>query len=122
MKASNMEAAKAESIAHIEAARREGVSLSIYARRHGISVERLYRVGARIRRLNAPAGETVTCKAKVTMQSETPFAQVQVRSSQCARLLAQLPNGVTLELEYSASDISLALALINTLARCDVPA
>ena len=38
------------------------------------------------------------------------------------RLTVEMPNGVTLRLEYSGHDVDLVTALIVTLGRCDVPA
>ncbi len=39
-----------------------------------------------------------------------------------SRLVAQLPNGVSLELECSGQDDALVRAMIETLSRCHVPA
>jgi len=115
------------SIADLEAARREGLSLAAYARAHGLSVKRLYRISKRLRRLNrnatAPTKEGGARKAKpVEQEPLMPFAQVQVSPLRSSRLLAQLPNGVTVELECAAGDVSLVSALIETLGQCHVPA
>lgn len=39
-----------------------------------------------------------------------------------SRLLAELPNGVTLRLECGGQDATLVSVMIETLGRCDVPA
>lgn len=39
-----------------------------------------------------------------------------------ASLTVQMPNGVTLKLQFAGSDASLLSAMIETLGRCDVPA
>jgi transposase len=39
-----------------------------------------------------------------------------------SRLIAQLPNGVSVELECTTQDTALVTAMIETLGRCDVPA
>jgi transposase len=44
------------------------------------------------------------------------------RSPLPSRLVAQLPNGVSVELECSGQDGSLVAAMIETLGRCHVPA
>lgn len=126
MNESNRQAAGLGSIADVEAARREGLSLAAYARAHGLSVKRLYRLSKRLRRLGQPATpkrERIARKAKpVGEEPMMPFAQVQVSPLRCSRLLAQLPNGVTVELECRAGDVSLVSALIETLGQCHVPA
>jgi len=127
MNESNRQAAGLGAIADVEAARREGLSLAAYARAHGLSVKRLYRISKRLRRLNrettAPTKEPVVRKVKpVGEKPMMPFAQVQVSPLRCSRLLAQLPNGVTVELECRAGDVSLVSALIETLGQCHVPA
>jgi transposase len=38
------------------------------------------------------------------------------------RLTVEMPNGVTLRLEFSGRDVELVSAMIVTLGRCDVPA
>jgi len=127
MNESNRQAAGVGSIADVEAARREGLSLAAYARVHGLSVKRLYRLSKRLRRLNREATpvtkKAVARKAKpVEKERMMPFAQVQVSPLRSSRLLAQLPNGVTVELECRAGDVSLVSALIETLGQCHVPA
>lgn len=126
MNASNRQAAGLGSIADVEAARREGLSLAAYARAHGLSVTRLYRISKRLRRLGQPATpkrERISRKAKpVEQEPMMPFAQVQVSALRSSRLLAQLPNGATVELDCTAGDVSLMSALIETLGQCHVPA
>jgi transposase len=55
-----------------------------------------------------------------------PPSVAPVRASQRpplpSRLLAQLPNGVSVELECAAQDAMLVTAMIETLGRCHVPA
>lgn len=124
--------ARSKWIAHIEAAQREGLTLAAYSRAHGIAKNRLYEERQRLRRATMP-GTTKrpvsSRRAKRALPKSddvTPFAQVRVSAAQRApmpsRLLAQLPNGATLELECTAGDASLVSVLIETLGRCDVPA
>ena len=127
MNESNRQVEGVGSIADVEAARREGLSLAAYARAHGLSVKRLYRLSKRLRRLNREATplkkEPVARKAKpVGNEPMMAFAQVQVSPLRSSRLLAQLPNGVTVELECTAGDVLLVSALIETLGQCHVPA
>lgn len=124
--------ARSKWIAHIEAAQREGLTLAAYSRTHGIAKNRLYEERRRLRRATMPGTTkkpTLARQAKRTLPQAddvTPFAQVRVSAAQRApmpsRLLAQLPNGATVELECTAGDASLVSALIETLGRCDVPA
>lgn len=55
-----------------------------------------------------------------------PCRREAIRASQRpplpARLVAQLPNGVSVELECAAHDAALVTAMIETLGRCHVPA
>jgi transposase len=39
-----------------------------------------------------------------------------------SRLMAELPNGITLRLECAGQDATLVSVMIETLGRCDVPA
>jgi transposase len=124
--------ARSEWIAHLEAAQREGLTLAAYSRRHGIRKNRLYEERQRLRRATMPGTTKKPASARHAKQVSpksgdlTPFAQVRVSAAQRApmpsRLLAQLPNGATVELECTAADAPLVSALIETLGRCDVPA
>lgn len=124
--------ARSKWIAHIEAAQREGLTLAAYSRAHGIAKNRLYEERQRLRRATTPGTTKKPASARRAKRSlleaddVTPFAQVRVSAAQRApmpsRLLAQLPNGATVELECTAGDASLVSALIETLGRCDVPA
>jgi transposase len=124
--------ARSKWIAHIEAAQREGLTLAAYSRAHGIAKNRLYEERQRLRRATMPGTTKKPASARRAKQAlpnsadVTPFAQVRVSAAQRApmpsRLLAQLPNGATVELECTAGDASLVSALIETLGRCDVPA
>ena len=124
--------ARSKWIAHIEAAQREGLTLAAYSRAHGIAKNRLYEERQRQRRATLPGTTKKPASARRAKQAlpksgdATPFAQVRVSASQRtpmpSRLLAQLPNGVSVELECTAGDVSLVSALIETLGRCHVPA
>jgi transposase len=123
---------RSEWIAHLEAAQREGLTLAAYSRAHGIAKNRLYEERQRLRRATMPGMTKTPASARRARQTSpkaddvTPFAQVRVSAAQRApmpsRLLAQLPNGATVELECTAGDASLVSALIETLGRCNVPA
>jgi transposase len=119
--------------AHLEAAQREGLTLAAYSRAHGIAKNRLYEERQRLREASMPGTTKKPASARRAKRASpkaaadvTPFARVRVSAAQRApmpsRLLAQLPNGATVELECTAGDASLVSALIETLGRCDVPA
>ena|ERR1700742_4046048 len=124
--------ARSKWIAHLEAAQREGLTLAAYSRAHGIAKNRLYEERQRLRRATLPGATKKQASAQGAKRAlpqadeVAPFAQVRVSAAQRApmpsRLLAQLPNGATVELECTAGDASLVSALIETLGRCDVPA
>ena len=124
--------ARSKWIAHLEAAQREGLTLAAYSRAHGIAKNRLYEERQRLRRATMPGTTKKPASARRAKRAlpqaddVRPFAQVRVsaapRAPMPSRLLAQLPNGATVELECTAGDASLVSALIETLGRCDVPA
>lgn len=76
----------------------------------------------------APVVE-VSAGAALSVKTEAPVAPVRrepVRASQrpalASRLVAQLPNGISVELECGAQDGALVTAMIETLGCCHVPA
>jgi transposase len=54
--------------------------------------------------------------------ASTEAARLSQRPPSLSRLVAQLPNGVTLKLECDGPDATLMSTMIETLVRCDVPA
>src|ERR1700686_3318566 len=94
----------AEWLAHLETAQREGVTLAAYARARGLSKRQLYRAKQKLRRVAAPLAKTeLDVRAKHFLEKQNaPFAQVRVLAApglaMPSKLLARLPNGVTVEL------------------------
>src|SRR5579872_167542 len=100
-------------IAHLEAARREGLTLAAYSRAHGMAKNRLYEERQRLREASMPGTTKKPASVRRAKRAlpkaaadGTPFAQVRVSAAQRgpmpSRLLAQLPNGATVELECTA--------------------
>jgi transposase len=77
----------------------------------------------------APVVEVSGVESALSVKPEpsvAPARREPVRASQRpplpSRLVAQLPNGVSVELECAAHDAALVTAMIETLGRCHVPA
>ncbi|WP_454830485.1 IS66-like element accessory protein TnpA [Paraburkholderia xenovorans] len=62
--------------------------------------------------------EVTTCEAHVAPVTLARQAQCVTQPS---RLIAELPNGVTLRLECAGDNASLVMTMIETLGRCHVP-
>lgn len=63
--------------------------------------------------------EAVVAPASTKARRHTPAARTSSPTS--ARLMVQMPNGVTLRFECTNNDAPLLSAMIETLGRCDVP-
>ncbi len=63
--------------------------------------------------------EAVVAPASTKAHRHTPAARTS--SPPSARLMVQMPNGVTLRFECTDNDAPLLSAMIETLGRCDVP-
>jgi transposase len=77
----------------------------------------------------APVVEVDSVEPAMSVKSESSVASVRrepVRASQRpslpSRLVAKLPNGVSVELECAAHDAAPVTAMIETSGRCHVPA
>jgi transposase len=62
--------------------------------------------------------EAMVAPASTKAQRHTPAARTSSPTS--ARLMVQMPNGVTLRFECTDNDVPLVSAMIETLGRCDV--
>ena len=117
----------AEWVAYLEAAQREGVTLAAYARQHGLSTKQLYRARQHLRRVEESSTRIALSERAKSVPAKTfgPFAQVRVTAAPSlpipSKLVAQLPNGVTVELECGADDVLLVSAVVSTLGQCHVP-
>ena len=101
---------------HLQAAKREGKSLTEYARSRGLSRHTLYAARQMLRSIGGKPGvERRSCAP------QSGFATVKLLASEIpsgglsARLRAQLPNGVKLEL--MSADAPQLAAVIQALAR-----
>lgn len=98
---------------HVEEARRRGQTLKAYAAQEGVSLSSMYRASQALREVPAPEnGAPVSAKA---------FVPVRVRPSRPAsvlRVAAQLPNGVSLQVEVGASDLTAVVASLGALRCC----
>ena len=65
--------------------------------------------------------EAVVAPASAKAHRHTPAARTSSPAMTSARLMVQMPNGVTLRFECSGNDAPLLSAVIETLGRCDVP-
>jgi transposase len=134
----------------IEAYLRPGVSIAGMALKAGVNANQLWRWISRHKNRHAggtgvadaaripaatfvPVVEVMEAVPMVVRQRRekpkalpTPADRETVHASQRSplpsRLVAQLPNGVNVELECATQDCALVTAMIETLARCDVPA
>ena len=70
--------------------------------------------------------EVATRPAPPAESEPLPAPRQPARASQrpplSSRVVAQLPNGVSVELECTGQDAALVTAMIETLGRCHVPA
>jgi transposase-like protein len=109
---------------HLVAARREGKTLSEYARSHGLSKHTLYAARQMLGSVDGkPGAQRRQRMAGRTKKLAPPaFASVKLAgleaasSGPAARLRAQLPNGVSLELIWNGSEAGLLAAAIQALA------
>lgn len=106
---------------HLLAAKREGKSLTQYAHSHGLSRHTLYAARQMLRGVGSkPGAGRRRQRAAIKAAAQPAFAAVKLlapdkRSGRsAARLRAQLPNGVKMEL--MSADASLLAAAIEALA------
>lgn len=93
---------------HVEEARRRGLSLKAYAAEHGVSLYSLYRASQALR--EGASGEPHTPGGK--------FAAVRVASpprTALLRVAAQLPNGVSLQVDAGGNDVAGVIAALGAL-------
>lgn len=93
---------------HVEEARRRGVSLKAYAAERGVSLYSLYRASQALRAGGGKAGEPQGRFAAVRMVAAPASAQL--------RVAAQLPNGVSLQVDACGSDMATVIAALGALA------
>ena len=97
---------------HVEEARRRGVTLKAYAAEQGVSVNSLYRASQVLRQGSGqPTSEPQNPAAK-------RFARVRVVPAATAvplRVMAQLPNGVSLHVEAVGGDVAAVIAALAAL-------
>ena len=97
---------------HVEEARRRGQTLKAYAAQEGVSLNSLYRASQALR--ETPAVEAGT------PSGNGAFVPVRVAPSRAAsmlRVVAQLPNGVSLQVETGAGELAAVVASLGAL-RC----
>ena len=102
-----------------------GVSLAGMALKHGVNANLLRKWVLACQLEGAPAERFVPVVMGGEKFLPTP-AQPAIASQASSRparslLRAQLPNGVTLEFECGSQDGALVSAVIDSVARCDVP-
>lgn len=97
---------------HVEEARRRGVTLKAYAAEQGLSLCSLYRASQVLR-----AGEKTPEPAR-PKQSSSKFARVCVVTPAAAaqlRVSAQLPNGVSLQVDVGDAGLAAVLVAFGAL-------
>jgi hypothetical protein len=97
---------------HLEEARRRGLTLKAYAAEAGVSVYSLYRA-SQISRANAYDPPPSTTGAFVAVRA----VSASVPPAPLLRVAAQLPNGVSLQVETSAAGMASVIASLGAL-RC----
>lgn len=95
---------------HVEEARRRGVTLKAYAAEQGLSLYSLYRASQVMREGGAPPAGTAEPATR-------KFAPVRVVAAAAAtlRVAAQLPNGVSLQVEACEGDLAGVIAAFAAL-------
>ncbi|MEX3526769.1 MAG: hypothetical protein VB143_05050 [Burkholderia sp.] len=107
---------------YVEAADLAGVTLSSYAREHGLAVQALYLARRRMR------DEQARKRAEPSPEPASPFVEVKVGPASVApapaatttpraRVWAQLPNGVSVELRCTSADVERLVAMMDALGR-----
>jgi hypothetical protein len=109
---------------HLAAAEREGKTLVQYARERGVSVGSLYTARYLARRTRASHSTRSARLRDSTLRRAggSPFVPIKLSSSVSlpetnARLRAQLPNGVALEVSLGDEHGALLRTLLETLAQ-----
>jgi hypothetical protein len=93
---------------HVEEARRRGMSLKAYAAEQGVSLYSLYRASQALREGGAGKPQTRSGKfAAVRVVAAPASAQV--------RVAAQLPNGVSLQVDASGGELAGVIAAFGAL-------
>lgn len=95
---------------HVEEARRRGVTLKVYAAEQGLSLYSLYRASQVMRQASGQAVGAAKPAAR-------KFAAVRVvtAGASALRVAAQLPNGVSLQVEACAGDVARVIAAFAAL-------
>jgi hypothetical protein len=99
---------------HIEEARGRGVSLKAYAAAEGVSLWALYRASQAMR----AASTASTASTPVRPAASSKFSRVRVSPAAIAvqlRIAAQLPNGVSVQLDAGSGDLAAVIAALGAL-------
>lgn len=99
---------------HLEEARRRGLTLKAYAAEAGVSLYSLYRASQVSRASIDGAPPPASSGAFVPVRTTVAPASVAL-----LRVAAQLPNGVSLQVETPAGGLASVVASLGTL-RCSV--
>lgn len=95
---------------HVEEARRRGVTLKAYAAEQGLSLYSLYRASQVMREASGQP-------ARTAKRATRRFAAVRVVTAGALplRVAAQLPNGVSLQVEACEGDVARVIAAFAAL-------
>ena len=96
---------------HIEEARRRGVTLKAYAAAESVSLWSLYRASQALRGTSA-------AKTPVPAGTRGRFSRVRVASAPMPahlRIAAQLPNGVSVQVDADSGDLAAVIAALGAL-------
>ncbi len=98
---------------HVEEARRRGQTLKAYAAQEGVSLNSLYRASQALREEPVLKGGPPTGTGAFVPVRVTPS-----RAASVLRVAAQLPNGVSLQVEMGSGELAAVVASLGALRCC----